>query len=134
MLKPFTKFVNFKAHTGLGRKTTAQNAEQNPKTTAPVVQEDVAQPCFDTSELSWSADSGAPIAGSGAKTERWFPVQEPAREAPPTKPGRISFQGLTATPETADRLEALLGTNDQASCLEDIFKDMKADNHSVHSW
>ncbi|MBY0546731.1 MAG: hypothetical protein K2W95_05535 [Candidatus Obscuribacterales bacterium] len=148
MLKPFTKFVNYKAHNGLNKPAkvtvtdrTAHEAHHH----API---EPAQ-TYDASELNWSeglTDRDCTTRNSnGAKSEPWFSAPCSARlpalqHDEPGNAGTISFRGLTATTETAERLEALLCSSDKhpkaenSGCLNDIFQEMQTDNGSLHRW
>lgn len=151
MLKPFTKFVNFKAHNGLNRPVVV--AERTP-------QMEETQGLIDISQLNWSAETKTQQEQSEAiedepgkkRSERWFSSSfstlKPEQPEEQIDSGKISFHGLTATSETAERLEALLCTTSNnlttnarhaasstpGACLNDIFQDMQKDSGSIHRW
>lgn len=169
MMRQFSKFVNFKAHTGLPKAQTnssqrfqasAEAGELANRLAVSIVKRLEAEQQIQTADLSWTSGSNeTQPAAQPSKPASWFAAATPNKQAPPitdeeTIAGRISFQGLTAVSETADRLDALLGTGpelpcqqrlasvakpeqepeDQPKCLNDIFWDLKLSNESIHNW
>lgn len=147
MLKAFTKFVNFKAHNGLNKAATVATANGPlPETIAIAPTEPQT---YDVSDLNWSdgftEQDGTAENGTLAKPEPWFSSTFSTRhpglqQEDQASSGKISFRGLTATSETAERLEALLCSSDRHpradnnGCLNDIFQDMQKDSGSIHRW
>lgn len=159
-MRQFTKFVNFKAHTGLPKNQPGSSPVQVQDTPAPSPMEllllhmnrpEPKPQVVDASELTWANEPTREIdeCAQSGRSASWFASpftnrQPEVKEEPQAISGRISFQGLTAVSETADKLEALLCSKPEAKtdavepdeplCLNDIFWDLKLSNESIHRW
>ncbi len=150
MMRQFSKFVNFKSHTGLPKSQSLTNAQRIEHLKEQMLEQSQVAPAettppseLDTAELSWSQPEEAGRPSSWFVSPYSNHQSEPADEQAIS--GRISFQGLTAVNETADRLEALLcgqtlkpqptqPDETGPQCLDDIFWDLKLSNESIHRW
>jgi hypothetical protein len=155
MMRQFSKFVNYRTFTGL-KKTPRSAAAGQPSRVTPAAppSENVE---FDLTTLSWNETEGT-LSETAEQLNDWFSGRRdylPAGRHTAdqdtanswhdwvAEAGSVTFQGLTAASETAERLDALLCSGPQRSsgleeedpgCLNDIFWDLKLSNQSIHRW